>query len=229
MVKFDVPIQIHMLSIASFSLIVALLTFRFTVKNDKSPSGNKLIISKPDPYIMSLGILIFFGAVCEGGMFDWSGVFFKEVLHEEVFTYGYLIFMTTMALSRFFSDKLVNIIGVLKTYILSGSLIAIGILMAIVFKTFLMALAGFFLVGFGTAAIFPLTMSLAGTSKKYSPGMAISIITTYAILGMLIGPPLIGYLAHAFNLENAFYLFVIIGILFIPVAFRMMMYQMKQQ
>ncbi|MCH4553370.1 MFS transporter [Aestuariibaculum lutulentum] len=229
MVKFDVPIQIHMLSIAVFSLAVALLTFRFTVKNDKSPSGNKLIISKPDPYIMSLGILIFFGAVCEGGMFDWSGVFFKEVLHEEVFTYGYLIFMTTMALSRFFSDKLVNVIGILKTYILSGLLIATGILMAIVFKTFWMALAGFFLVGFGTAAIFPVTMSLAGTSKKYSPGMAISIITTYAILGMLIGPPLIGYLAHAFNLENAFFLFVLIGILFIPVAFKMMNYQSKQQ
>ncbi|MBD0822547.1 MFS transporter [Aestuariibaculum marinum] len=228
MVTLEIPIQMHMLSIAVFGLLVALLTFKFTVKNDKSPSGNRLIISKPDPYIMSLGILIFFGAVCEGGMFDWSGVFFKEVLHEEVFTYGYLIFMTTMALSRFFSDKLVNVIGILKTYILSGSLIAVGILMAVVFKTFWMALAGFFLVGFGTAAIFPVTMSLAGTSKKYSPGMAISIITTYAILGMLIGPPLIGYLAHAFNLENAFFLFVFIGILFIPVAFKMMKYQMKQ-
>lgn len=228
MVTLEIPIQMHMLSIAVFGLLVALLTFKFTVKNDKSPSGNKLIISKPDPYIMSLGILIFFGAVCEGGMFDWSGVFFKEVLHEEVFTYGYLIFMTTMALSRFFSDKLVNVIGILKTYILSGLLIAVGILMAVVFKTFWMALAGFFLVGFGTAAIFPVTMSLAGTSKKYSPGMAISIITTYAILGMLIGPPLIGYLAHAFNLENAFFLFVFIGILFIPVAFKMTKYQMQQ-
>ncbi|WMI64971.1 MFS transporter [Aestuariibaculum sp. YM273] len=228
MVTLEIPIQMHMLSIAVFGLLVALLTFKFTVKKDKSPSGNKLIISKPDPYIMSLGILIFFGAVCEGGMFDWSGVFFKEVLHEEVFTYGYLIFMTTMALSRFFSDKLVNVIGILKTYILSGLLIVVGILMAVVFKTFWMALAGFFLVGFGTAAIFPVTMSLAGTSKKYSPGMAISIITTYAILGMLIGPPLIGYLAHAFNLENAFFLFVFIGILFIPVAFKMTKYQMQQ-
>ncbi|MBD0831738.1 MFS transporter [Aestuariibaculum sediminum] len=229
MVKLNISIEIHLLSIAVFTIIAALFTFKFTVKNDKSPSGNKLIISKPDPYIMSLGILIFFGAICEGGMFDWSGVFFKEVLHEDVFTYGYLMFMTTMALSRFFSDKLVNVIGILKTYILSGLFIAIGILMAVVFKTFWMALAGFFLVGFGTAAIFPLTMSLAGISKKYSPGMAISIITTYAILGMLIGPPLIGYLAHAFNLENAFYLFVIIGMLFIPVAIRMMYYRMKQE
>lgn len=229
MLKYNVSIQMHMLSMAIFGLVVALLTFKYTVKNDKAPSGNKLIISKPDPYIMSLGILIFFGAVCEGGMFDWSGVFFKEVLHEEVFTYGYLTFMITMALSRFFSDKLVNIIGILKTYILSGLLIAIGILMAVIFKTFWMALAGFFFVGFGTAAIFPVTLSLAGTSKKYSPGMAISIITTYAILGMLIGPPLIGYLAHAFNLENAFYLFVIIGVLFIPMAFKMMSYQLKQQ
>ena len=229
MVKFNVPIHIHMLGIAIFGLIVALITFRFTLKNDKSPSGNKLIISKPDPYIMFLGILIFFGAVCEGGMFDWSGVYFKEVLKEDVFTYGYLMFMTTMALSRFFSDRLVSRIGILKTYFLSGSLIATGILMAVVFPQFWTALFGFFLVGFGTAAIFPVTMSLAGLSKKYSPGMAISIVTTYAILGMLIGPPLIGYLSHAFGLEKAFLLFVLIGILFIPVSNKMFKLKVQQQ
>ncbi|AJR04336.1 MFS transporter [Siansivirga zeaxanthinifaciens CC-SAMT-1] len=229
MVKFNVPIHIHMLGIAIFGLIVALITFRFTLKNDKSPSGNKLIISKPDPYIMFLGILIFFGAVCEGGMFDWSGVYFKEVLKEDVFTYGYLMFMITMALSRFFSDRLVSGIGILKTYFLSGSLITTGILIAVVFPQFWTALFGFLLVGFGTAAIFPVTMSLAGLSKKYSPGMAISIVTTYAILGMLIGPPLIGYLSHAFGLEKAFLLFVLIGILFIPVSNKMFKLKVQQQ
>lgn len=227
MVKFGVPIHIHLLSIGIFAIIVALATYKFTLKNDKAPSGNKLIISKPDPYIMCLGLLVFFAAICEGGMFDWSGVYFKEVLKEDVFTYGYLMFMTTMALSRFFSDKLVTQIGVLKTYVLSSSLIVIGISMAVFFPKFWSALFGFFLVGFGTAAFFPLTMSLAGNSTKYSPGMAISIITTYAIFGMLIGPPLIGYLAHAFGLKNAFGLFIAIGFLFIPVAFALFKFEEK--
>ncbi|NEU06711.1 MFS transporter, partial [Flavihumibacter sp. R14] len=78
---------------------------------------------------------------------------------------------------------------------------------AIILPTFMSAMIGFSLVGLGTAAVVPMTYMLAGRSKKYSPGMAISIIATYAIAGMLLGPPLIGYIAHAFNLRVAFILF----------------------
>jgi len=225
MVKMHVSIQKHLLIVSIVTLIVALITYKYTIKNDKSSSGNKLILGKPDPFIMYLGILIFFGAICEGGMFDWSGVYFKDIVKEDVFTYGYLIFISTMAFSRFFSDKLVNQVGLQKTYILSSVLISIGMLIAILFPNFWSALLGFCLVGFGTAAIFPTTMSLAGKSKKYSPGMAISIITTYGIFGMLLGPPLIGYLAHAFGLQKAFFVFVIIGFMFIPVSYSFFKYE----
>ncbi|MBP0902255.1 MFS transporter [Mariniflexile gromovii] len=227
MVKMDVSIEIHLLSISIFGLILALLTYPFTVKGDISTTGNKLIIGKPDPFILYLGILIFLGAICEGGMFDWSGVYFKDVVNEEVFTFGYLMFMTTMALSRFFCDRLVDVFGLQKMYILSSVLIALGIAIAVAFPFFWSALLGFCFVGFGTAAIFPVTLSLAGTSKKYSPGMAISIVTTYAIAGMLIGPPLIGYLAQAFNLKNAFIIFIILGLLFIPVSRSFFKFQAK--
>jgi len=94
----------------------------------------------------------------------------------------------------------------------------IGILIAILLPFFWTALLGFCLVGFGTAAIFPMTFALAGTSKKYSPGMAIAIISTFGIVGMFIGPPLIGYLAHAFGLQKAFLIFVVGGFLIIPIS-----------
>ena len=217
MVKMGISIQMHLLTISIIGLIIALVTYQFTIKDDKSTTGNKLIFGKPDPFILYLGILIFFGAICEGGMFDWSGVYFKDVVKEDIFTYGYLMFMTTMALSRFFCDRLVVKFGLQKMYIISALLIASGIAISVIFPFFWSALLGFCFVGFGTAAIFPVTLSLAGTSKKYSPGMAISIVTTYGIVGMLIGPPLIGYLAQAFNLQNAFILFIIIGLMFIPV------------
>jgi len=227
MIKMNVSMQWHLLGIAAVVLLIGLYTYQYTIRNDKATSGNKLIIGKPDPFILYLGILVFFGAICEGGMFDWSGVYFKEVIHEEVFTYGYLMFMATMAISRFFSDRVVGEIGVEKTYYLSGFLIAFGILLAVVLPFFWPALVGFLMVGFGTAAIFPVTLAMAGTSKKYSPGMAISIVITYAIVGMLIGPPLIGYLSHAFGLKNAFLVFVFVGLMFIPVSYAFFRYQSK--
>ncbi|NCO63416.1 MAG: MFS transporter [Flavobacteriales bacterium] len=218
MVKLNVSIESHLLGVSIFTMVLTLVAYLYTIKNDKSPTGNKLIFGKPDPFILYLGIIIFLAAICEGGMFDWSGVFFKEVIKEEVFTYGYLSFMACMALSRFYSDKLIQEIGTKKTFVFSAVVISVGILVAVIFPYFWTALLGFCLVGFGTAAIFPMTFALAGTSKKYSPGMAISIISTYGILGMFIGPPMIGYLAHAFGLKNAFLVFVVVGLLIIPIS-----------
>lgn len=218
MVEYKVDIKNHFLIIAIITIVAIIIAYKYSLTKDKSTTGNKLIIGKPDPFIFYLGLLIFFAALCEGGMFDWSGIYFKEVVKEDVFTYGYLLFMVFMATSRFFLDSVLDKIGMPKLYIISGLLISIGTLTTILFPHFWTALIGFCLVGIGVSAIFPMTYILAGKSKKYSPGMAISIIGTYAIVGMFIGPPLIGYLSHAFGLKNAFFTLVFCGAMFIPIS-----------
>jgi MFS family permease len=225
MVKYEVSMQSHFTIISALTIITSIVAYRFSLTNDKSTTGNKLIFGKPDPFILYLGLLVFFAAICEGGMFDWSGIYFQEVVKEEVFTYGYLLFMICMAVFRFFLDRVLDKIGMSKMYVFSSVLIATGILIAIIYPQFLTALIGFCLVGVGVSAIFPMTYTLAGSSKKYSPGMAISIIGTYAIVGMFIGPPLIGYLAHAFGLRNAFFILVLCGLMFIPVSKLFFKYQ----
>lgn len=218
LLSLDISISTHLLSVGLSGLLITVLSYNFLLKDDRSPTGNKLILSKPDPYIVYLGLLVFFAAICEGGMFDWSGIYFKEVLNVEIFTYGYLIFMTFMAASRFSSDIITRSIGMPATYIISALCIVSGIATAIILPSFTSAMVGFSLVGLGTAAVIPMTYILAGQSKKYSPGMAISIIATYAIAGMLLGPPLIGYISHAFNLRVSFILFAISGLMLIPVS-----------
>jgi MFS family permease len=188
------------------------------MRNDKSSEGNKLILKKPDPYIVYLGIIVFFAAICEGGMFDWSGVFFKEVVNAEIFTWGYFLFMICMASSRFISDFIIDVIGMPRLYIVSAALVCTGILIAVAFPYFWPSVVGFCLVGMGTASVIPMTFTLAGNSKKYSPGMAISIIATYSIAGMLLGPPIIGYLAHAVGLRISFVVFAFAGLMLIPIS-----------
>jgi MFS family permease len=218
MVKYAISIQNHFIIISAVTIVASLFAYKFSLTNDKSTSGNKLILGKPDVFILYLGLLIFLAAICEGGMFDWSGIYFKEVVKESVFTYGYLLFMICMAVSRFFLDRVLDKIGMPNMYIISGILIAIGVLVAILLPNFWTALIGFCLVGIGVSAIFPMTYILAGKSKKYSPGMAISIIGTYAIVGMFIGPPLIGYLSHAFGLKYAFFILMFCGLMLIPIS-----------
>ncbi len=218
MVKMDVSIQSHTIAAAIISIVIGFAAYPFLLRNDRSPVGNKLIIGKPDKTILLLGLMVFFAAVCEGGIFDWSGVYFKEVVKEELFTLGFLIFMVFMALSRFLSDYLIERLGMQRMYLISSSLISIGILTLVVFPFFWPAIIGLSITGIGVAAIFPMTFMLAGTTKKYAPGMAVSIIATYAIVGMLLGPPLIGYIAHAFNLKIAFVIFLFSGLMLIPIS-----------
>jgi MFS family permease len=218
MIALGVDIKTHFLAVAGLSGIVAILAFKHLLTNDKSPTGNRLSFGKPDLQILLLGTIIIFAAICEGGMYDWSGVYFKEVIKVEIFTTGYLIFMACMAMSRFFSDFIMGKIGMRSTYMLSSLMMTFGMALAIIFPNFWMAMIGFSLVGLGTAAIFPMTFLLAGTSEKYSPGMALSLIATYAMIGILIGPVLIGYLAHAFNLRVSFLFLCLSGFSIFPIS-----------
>lgn len=218
LVGMDVAMGFHLLIVAVIVFLTTLYGQRYLLRNDRAATGNKLILRKPDPYIVYLGLIVFFAAICEGGMFDWSGVFFKEVVGVEIFTWGYLFFMICMALSRFASDRVIEKIGMPRTYIISALLIFAGICLSVGLPYFWPSLVGFCLVGLGTAAIVPMTFTLAGYSQKYSPGMAISIIATYSIVGMLIGPPLIGYLAHAFGLRLSFITFAMAGLMLIPIS-----------
>ena len=216
LLKFNISIATHMLIVTLFTCTAASVAYFYLLKNDRSTSGNKIKFGKPDPFIFYLGILIFFASVCEGGMFDWSSVYFKDVVGEEIFTLGYFTFMVFMAISRFSSDRVIEKIGMQKSYYLSAILIVLGIATVILLPYFWPALVGFSLIGLGTAAVIPMIFISAGDSTKYSAGMAISIISTYGILGRLLGPPIIGYLAELFSLKLAFLLFLGCGIMLIP-------------
>ncbi|HET7179519.1 MAG TPA: MFS transporter [Chryseosolibacter sp.] len=218
LVGFDIPMNIHLLIVGVITFLTTLYGKQFLLRKDRAATGNRLALGKPDPYIVYLGLIVFFAAICEGGMFDWSGVYFKEVVGVEIFTWGYLFFMICMALSRFASDSIVEAFGMPRTYIASACFIIAGIALAVLRPDFWTSLFGFSLVGLGTASIVPMTYTMAGHSSKYSPGMAISLIATYSIVGMLVGPPLIGYVAHASSLRISFVLFAFSGFMLIPIS-----------
>lgn len=216
--KYQINIDIHLITIALMVIVCCLIAYQYLIKNDRPESGNKIIIGKPDPYIFHLGLIAFCAAVCEGGMFDWSGIYFKEVIETPIFTYGYLTFMIFMATFRFLSGSIIAKIGMLNNYMLSAFCIFMGVSLAVIFPNIWCGLIGFALIGIGTASVVPMTYALAGKSAKYSSGMALSIITTYTISGMLIGPPLIGYISHALNLRASFILFAIAGFMIYPIS-----------
>jgi MFS family permease len=120
--------------------------------------------------------------------------------------------MGAMASGRFITDKATNRYGRLPILQVSGILIFLGLLLAVVLPNIITAALGFLLVGFGVASIVPVSYGIAGRSKLYSPSVALALVSTLAFFGFLVGPPLIGFIAELVNLKISFALVSFNGI-----------------
>ncbi|MGI9540971.1 MAG: MFS transporter [Flavobacteriaceae bacterium] len=224
----NISMAYHLVTVAFISLLIVSVAYFYLLRSDREATGNKLQFGKPDKFILYTGLVVFCAAVCEGGVYDWSSVYFKEVVNAELFTLSYLVFMISMTISRFFTDRIIMKMGMSNLFLISAIVVIFGITILILFPYFYTALLGFFIAGFGVASIFPMAFLLAGQSKKYAPGMAISIVGTYSTIGVLIAPPLIGYLAHIFNLNYAFLFFICSALFLIYFSKKAFYYLAKQ-
>ena len=214
MIGHAVPPGTHFLFIAAFILVGLAVSAGYTVPADHGVEPNQPIFVRPDRELLGLGALAFCALICEGAMFDWSGVYFKKVLlaDKNWVGAGYTAFMSTMALGRFGADWLAHRLGARRVIQLSGLLTATGLSVAVALPTLPTALLGFLLVGFGTSAVVPLVYSAAGRSAHMSAGMALAAVSTIGFFGFLLGPPLIGFVAGATSLRVSFGLIAVMGL-----------------
>lgn len=218
LIAMDIPILPHLIGVAIMLIIMSLIAYPYLPSGDKAEGGSKIKLGRPDKSLFFLGLLILMASFCEGGMFDWSGVYFKDIVQVDLYTIGYFTFMLCMTISRLMLDKVVSKLNKQKIYIISSLMICGGITLAVTMPYALPAMIGFSIVGMGTAVVVPTTFLLAGDSKKYSAGMAISIISSYSVVGMLFGPPLIGFMSEAFGLKTAFIFFAMMGFMILPIS-----------
>jgi MFS family permease len=194
-----------------------LITARRTVlprdTHQKQDEKTPLFV-KPDRYIIKLGLIAFASMICEGTMFDWSGVYFQKIVEapQEFTRLGYVAFMSTMAGGRLAADWFVTRYGVRRILGISGLFIVSGMLLAVGFPQLVPATLGFLLVGIGVSSVVPLIYSLAGKSETMSPGVALASVSSIGFTGFLIGPPLIGYIAQAASLRWSFTLMAVLGL-----------------
>ena len=202
----------HFLAVAAISLITVIVAQQFLLRA-KGSGGDHPLFVFPDGPLLRLGVIGFCGMACEGAMFDWSGVYFQNVVMAPaaLVTLGYVIFMCAMAAGRFTGDWLVNHIGRKRMIQMSGVLITLGLSASVAFPYLVPATMGFLLVGFGVSSVVPLIYGAAGKSETLSPGMALAAVSTISFFGFLFGPPVIGFIAEAANLRYSYGLIAVLG------------------
>ncbi|KAA6344720.1 Inner membrane protein YbjJ [termite gut metagenome] len=226
LVAIDMSPFLHFCLIFTVALVIA-FTLKGSVlprdeqqskKNTPQTRAKKRIFIRPDRYVCILGLMSCGSMVCEGTMFDWSSVYFEEIIMppKNLIRLGYIAAMFSMAGGRFVADRLIIRFGAVNVLKICGMTIACGLLMATVFPHLVAATVGFFLVGIGVSAVVPITYSMAGRSKVMLPSVAIAAVSTIGFLGFLLGPPIIGFVGHTLSLRWSLGLIAIVG-LFITV------------
>jgi MFS family permease len=173
--------------------------------------------NKPDVALVQLGIIGFCSMASEGAMFDWSGVYFKDVVRapHSLVILGYTSFMIMMASGRFMADYFTSKIGRKRLLRISGIMISSGLYLAVMFPYLITSTLSFMLVGLGVSSVVPSVYSAAGKHTKVPPAIALATVASVSFLGFLMGPPLIGYISHAAGLR---YSFSVIGIFGLGIA-----------
>jgi len=212
MINLHITPYMHFWIIAVLVWVNIFINNKFLVVGVKpSPSAKQKLFSKPEGALMQLGVIGFCSMATEGAMFDWSGVYFKDIVHapHALVPLGYASFMVMMASGRFVGDRLIGRLGKKTVLQVSGVLISGGMFIAVLFPFIMTAIIAFMLVGLGVATVVPTVYSVAGRNAKVAPGIALAMVSSVSYLGFLMGPPLIGYIAEWASLR---YSYAVIGI-----------------
>lgn len=165
------------------------------------PPRRALRALPPALFLISAFALII--AMTEGAMSDWAAVYLAERLPEGASGAGVAvsIYAGFLALGRFAGDAAkvrFGSVGLARATV--GCAIA-GLLCLVLPLPLAFAYLGFAMVGVGASVGFPLGVSAVAALDDRYEGPNIALMSSMAICGFLIGPPLIGFVADGFGLR----------------------------
>jgi MFS family permease len=217
MINLRVPPRWHFITVVAIVWSIVRINYPFLIKGKSVLNMNepkRRFFSKPDGILLQLGIIGFCSMASEGAMFDWSGVYFKDVVKapSSLVILGYTSFMIMMATGRFVADYFISRIGRKKLLQICGVMISTGLFTAVFFPYMVSCTIAFMLVGLGVSSIVPTVYSAAGKHTKVPTGIALATVSSVSFLGFLMGPPLIGYISEIAGLRYSFAIIGVFGI-----------------
>ncbi|MFJ2987483.1 MFS transporter [Collimonas sp. NPDC087041] len=194
-------------SVAAVLLVaLVLLVAAPHLLREPEQSDRDALFVLPHGAVIFIGVLCFIVFLVEGAILDWSALFLTAArgLDASQGGLGYAAFAIAMTTGRLTGDRIVKRFGGKRVLLLGGLCAAGGFFLAVSAATAAVALIGFILIGLGASNIVPILFSAAGNQATMPAGLAIAAITTLGYAGILAGPALIGFIAHATSLNVAF-------------------------
>ena len=152
--------------------------------------------------VLLFGLVALCDAYGEGALADWGTLHLTADVHASasVAAAGFASYSLAMTAGRLSGTRLIERFGPTRIMVGGSAGATVGMLVAALSPWLPAVLAGFLLVGLGLANIFPLAINGAGTLNG-PKGVATASTLGYG--GMVLGPPLIGFLAQLIGLPDA--------------------------
>ena len=209
--------EFHLAAVCAACAVLILTTSRWLLPEPPAPvlhpdadAGTPHGTLAPDlkRKLVILGGLAFLALIVEGAMYDWTAVYMREVAQAGggYIGAGYAAFSIGMATGRFSGDPVRARFSEGALILASCALCLAGLGLALALPGVWTALAGFLVCGLGMATIIPVMFSTAGRSALASGGSAstgLAVTTRLAYIGLLVGPVIVGFIAHRLGLRIA--------------------------
>lgn len=221
LVSLHIPRGWHIVIIAVIIYAVMLSSRHLLLANKEiihSGSGIKL----PSWSVLGISFICMTLFMAEGCVADWSGIYFKEVLHApKMYTsLGYGAFAVAMTIGRLNGDNIVSKTGNKKAVIWGCSLASLGFLLVICTPLIWVTLLGYITIGFGCSCIVPVLFRTSANIPGLSKVEGFAMVTTGGLIGFLAGPSLIGFISEKIGLSAGLSLLIIMTLLAATVAWR---------
>ena len=145
--------------------------------------------------LVALGLLAGCAGVLEDASGSWSPIYMQRMFpHLDPFLWGmaFVALQGAQMVARFVGDAVVNRLGQRFTITVGMLLATVGLGAAVCFPSPAFALIGFALAGWGIATAFPAAMHAGDQMPGLPQGSGLTIVTSVARVGFLVGPPLVG-------------------------------------
>jgi predicted MFS family arabinose efflux permease len=187
----------HLIAVGLCCVLAIAVAGSVMLRNAAGNSHDGPAFELPRGVLALLGILAALGLIAEGAMYDWSVLYMTQELHSHpgFAALAYASFSAAMAIARFGGDWVRERVS--PGVLISSSAALAAVAMAAVLLTAhpVVALVGFALVGLGFANVVPVLFSAAARVDA-NPAHGIAVVASLGYLGMMAGPPLIGFIAE---------------------------------
>jgi len=205
----------HLYVAGTIALILMGIASRGLIVDSAHQSEGGPAFALPPRALLPMGAIAFAVLFCEGAVADWSAVYLRDTLGSApaLATAGYAAFALLMAGGRLTGDWLALRVGPTRLVRGGGLFVMLGIGLIVAAPSPWWAIIGFGLIGAGVACTFPLILSAAAQTPGVLPSIAIAAMATSGYTGFLVGPPLLGLIAHEWSLRLALALLGLFGFL----------------